>query len=167
MKFSSTNPSNPTLSKMYIYPQLLCKKLAFGLVRCADFNITKVIPYWIAQLIGGTIAGFINLTIFETSITKYEAKYSIIRGTTESLSSASCFGDYYMLSPYVSSWSNAVFIEAFGTAFLVFCIFAITHKKNDAVPSSAVPLMVGSAIAVMIATLGPLTGAGINPGMKE
>ncbi len=68
-----------------------------------------------------------------------------------------------MLSPYVSSWNNAVFIEAFGTAFLVFCIFAITHPKNNALSPTIVPFLVGTAIAVMIATLGPLTGAGINP----
>ena len=88
----------------------------------------------------------------------------IVRGTQDSIKSATTFGDYYILSPYVSSWNQAVFIEAFGTAFLVFCIFAVTHSKNKVVPTSAVPFLVGSAIAVMVATLGPLTGSGINPG---
>ncbi len=128
-------------------------QLSFGLIRCADFNILKVIPYWIAQFLGAAIAGFINLTIFETSIKKYEAKNMIVRGTNDSIQSASTFGDYYELSPYVSSWNQAVFIEAFGTAFLVFCIFAVTHPKNKTVASTAVPFVVGSAIAVMVATL--------------
>lgn len=137
--------------------------LAFGLVRCADFNITKVIPYWIAQLAGGIIAGFINLTIFQTSIVKYESANNILRGTESGIKSASAFGDYYMLSEYVPTWNSAVFIEAFGTAFLVFCIFAITHPKNKTISDTAVPFAVGAAIAVMIATLGPLTGSAINP----
>lgn len=139
--------------------------LAFGLVRGSEFNITKVIPYWIAQLTGATIAGFINLTIFETSIQSYEAANNILRGENNSIDSASTFGDYYMLSSpqYVPSWSNAVFIEGFGTAFLVFVIFAVTHPKNGSISSSAVPFVIGSAIAVMVATLGPLTGSGINP----
>ena len=138
--------------------------MAFGLIRCADFNITKVIPYWIAQVFGAFIAGFINLTIFETAISKYEVVQGLVRGTERSIDSASTFGCYYMLSPYISTWHDAVFVEGFGTAFLVFCIFAITNPKNKTVSPSAVPFLVGAAIAVMIVTLGPLTGAGINPG---
>lgn len=137
--------------------------LAFGLFRCADFNIAKVVPYWIAQVFGAFLAGFINLTIFETAISKYEMEQGLVRGTERSIESASTFGDYYMLSPYISSWHSAVFIEGFGTAFLVFCIFAITNTKNKNISPATVPFLVGAAIATMIVTLGPLTGAGINP----
>ncbi len=101
-------------------------------------------------------------------ITRGESQSSI-----QSINGA--FANYYTLSPYVSSWNQAVFVEAFGTAFLVFCIFAVTHRKNyNKVGSNAaitgmsmmnvVPIVVGSAIAVMVVILGPLTGAGINPG---
>mmetsp|Transcript_733 Transcript_733/g.857 ORF Transcript_733/g.857 Transcript_733/m.857 type:complete len:292 (+) Transcript_733:207-1082(+) len=137
--------------------------LSFGLIRCDSFSIVKVIPYWIAQLVGAAIAGFINLTIFETSIMKYELTNDIVRGAESSLKSASTFGDYYMLSPYVPSWNYALFIEAFGTAFLVFVIFAVTHPKNDAIASTTVPFVIGAALAVLIGTLGPLTGASLNP----
>lgn len=136
--------------------------LSFALVRPDKFEAIKVIPYWVAQLLGGFLAGLINLCIFGTAIAKYETTNNIVRGTAGGISSAVAFGDYWMLSDYVTSLLQAVFIEAFGTGFLVFVIFAVTNDKNN-VPSSAVPLIVGTAIGAMIATLGATTGAGINP----
>lgn len=138
--------------------------MAFGLIRCGDFHILKVIPYSIAQVAGAAIGAFINLTIFETVIKDYELAHSIVRGTPDSIKSANTFGDYYMLSPYAPTRNMAIFIEAFGTAFLVFCIFAVTHPRNRKISPTAVPFVIGSAIAVMVSTLGPLTGSGINPG---
>jgi glycerol uptake facilitator-like aquaporin len=66
------------------------------------------------------------------------------------------------LSKYVTSGWHAFLLEAFGTAFLVFCIFMLTNKKNS-VPSAAVPPLVAIAIGSMVVLLGPMTGAGINP----
>jgi glycerol uptake facilitator-like aquaporin len=48
-------------------------------------------------------------------------------------------------------------IEAFGTAFLCFIIFAATNPKAS-VPAAAVPVFVGVAIGLMVTLLGPLTG---------
>jgi len=137
--------------------------LSFALVRPNDFPFRKVVPYWIAQLVGAFTAGLINLAIFHTAILNFEQTGGILRGTESGVSSATAFGDYYMLSNNVGSWYQALFIEGFGTAFLVFIIFSVTHPSNDAVPSSAVPLIVGTSIAAMVATLGSLTGSGINP----
>jgi len=65
------------------------------------------------------------------------------------------------LSPNVSGWGHAFFIEAFGTAFLTFCIFAVTNPKNN-VPSGAIAPIVGIAIGSMIVMLGNLTGYVLN-----
>jgi len=137
--------------------------LSFALVRPNDFPYRKVVPYWIAQLVGAFIAGLINITIFHTAILNFEQTQNLARGTELGISSATAFGDYYMLSDNVNSWLHALFIEAFGTAFLVFMIFSVTHPSNDTFPASAVPLIVGTSIAAMVATLGTLTGSGINP----
>ena len=40
----------------------------------------------------------------------------------------------------------------------------ITIDMDKTVSPAAVPFLVGAAISVMIVTLGPLTGASINPG---
>eukprot|EP00586_Coscinodiscus_wailesii_P002746 CAMPEP_0172490566 /NCGR_PEP_ID=MMETSP1066-20121228/21037_1 /TAXON_ID=671091 /ORGANISM="Coscinodiscus wailesii, Strain CCMP2513" /LENGTH=274 /DNA_ID=CAMNT_0013259095 /DNA_START=101 /DNA_END=925 /DNA_ORIENTATION=- len=135
--------------------------LSFALVRPNEFSKAKVIPYMAAQLVGGILAGIINLSLFHTAIAKYEGENGIVRGAEGSQASASTFGDYW--SDNVGSAAQAFYVEAFGTGFLVFMIFAATRSTNAAVPAAAVPLIVGFSIGMMIALLGGLTGSGINP----
>jgi glycerol uptake facilitator protein len=137
--------------------------LSFALIRPDAFPMSKLIPYWLAQLAGAILAGLINLAIFHQAIVTYEMDNEILRGSPLGIKSAVAFGDYYSLSPAVGGWAQALFIEAFGTAFLTFIIFSATHPSNATVASSAVPLIVGTAIGAMIALLGATTGAGINP----
>lgn len=136
--------------------------LAFALVRPGDFPLKKLLPYWGAQIIGAIIAGVFNLLLFHTAIEGYETKNEITRGNAESIKSAVGFGLYWSLSPSIARGVHACFVEAFGTAFLVFNIFAATNAKNK-VPAAAVAPIVGISIGMMIALLGALTGAGINP----
>jgi len=137
--------------------------LAFAFIRPADFPKSKILPFWIAQLVGGIVAGCINLVIFGAAINQYEIDEGIERGSPEGIASAGAFGDYWSLSSGVSGPLHALFIEAFGTAFLTFVIFSATHANNSTVKDGAVPLIVGTGIGTMIALLGSLTGAGINP----
>lgn len=137
--------------------------LAFALVRPGDFEM-KLLPwYWLAQIIGGILAGIINLIIYCTSISVYEGTLGVTRGEADSIQSAVGFGDYWSLSPGVANSFHAFVMEAIGTAFLLFVIFAITNPKNKSFPGAAVAPMVGVAIGCMIALMGTLTGAGINP----
>ena len=69
--------------------------LSFALVRRSDFAFRKLIPYWIAQLLGAFAAGGINLFLFHYAINSYEKANDIVRGTPESIKSAAAFGDYY------------------------------------------------------------------------
>jgi len=130
------------------------------LVRPSDFAFRKLIPYWIAQLLGAITAGAINLFLFHYAINNYESEHDIKRGSPESIQSAAAFGDYYSLR---SSWVrtdngvHAFFIEAFGTAVLTFVIFTLTHLHNP-VPGGAIPPIVGIALGSLVTTLGPLTG---------
>lgn len=68
----------------------------------------------------------------------------------------------FSLSSGVGGPLHAIFIEAFGTAFLTFVVFSVTNSKNN-VPGAAVGPLVGTAIGMMVALCGALTGAGINP----
>lgn len=135
---------------------------SFALLRPDDFSWKDVLPYWCAQLVGGIIAGLLNLMIFCKSIKVFEEDKGLERGSAEGIASAVGFGDYWSLSPGVGGPIHAFVIEAFGTAFLLFVIFTITNTKNK-VPSAAVPVLVGVGIGCMIFLLGSLTGAGINP----
>lgn len=69
--------------------------LAFYLVRRDDFPFRNVLPYWCAQLLGGILAGAINLWLFHVSIRRYEKKHGLERGSAESIESAAAFGDYW------------------------------------------------------------------------
>lgn len=69
--------------------------LAFAIVRPSDFGWKEMVHYWAAQLVGGVLAGALNFAIFATSIAAYEAEQGLSRGSSESIKSASAFGDYY------------------------------------------------------------------------
>jgi len=69
--------------------------LAFAMVRRDDFPFRNVLPYWTAQLLGGILAGAINLFLFHVSISRYEKKNGLTRGSEASIQSAAAFGDYW------------------------------------------------------------------------
>jgi glycerol uptake facilitator protein len=133
--------------------------LGFALVRPADFGFRRLIPYWMAQLLGACLAGCINLFLFYRAIAHYENKtLMLLSGDAATIESAAAFGDYWSLhSKDCMNGVHAFFIEAFGTAVLCFVVFALTHVKNP-IPGSAVPAIVGAVYGVLVATLGPLTG---------
>lgn len=87
--------------------------LAFALVRPRDFPIQSVLPYWIAQLVGGMAAGLMNMMLFTTAIMSYEERQHGSKQESSGLKSASAFGDYWryvgvcvlLMLPTNSSWT--------------------------------------------------------------
>jgi glycerol uptake facilitator-like aquaporin len=67
------------------------------------------------------------------------------------------FSNTRSLSGVVADAYHACFIEAFGTAFIVFIIFFVTSPLYT-IPGAAVPPIAAIAIGAMVAILGPLTG---------
>ena len=80
--------------------------LSFALVRREEFSWKRVIPYWVAQLIGAMLAGLINLLIFHRAIRRYEKDYALTRGHSSSIQSAAAFGNYwrYVVSTLISTY---------------------------------------------------------------
>jgi glycerol uptake facilitator-like aquaporin len=70
-----------------------------------------------------------------------------------------CYFHFHLasLSDAVTDDYHACFIEAFGTAFIVFIIFMVTSPQYT-IPGAAVPPIVAIAVGAMVAILGPLTG---------
>jgi glycerol uptake facilitator-like aquaporin len=69
----------------------------------------------------------------------------------------------WWLSCSVGIWI-AFCAEAFGTAFLAFCIFALTHPKNIASKNNVyVAPLIGATVGDLIALFAPFTQAGFNP----
>jgi len=133
--------------------------LSFAMMRPKDFSWNLFLPYSLAQLIGAMLGGAVNYGIYSTAIVNFEEENGIVRGT-DSVKSAAGFGAYW--SADVTDASQALLIEVVGTSLLTFVIFGVTHEKNK-VPSVAVPAIIGVAIGSIIAIIGSLSGAAINP----
>jgi MIP family channel proteins len=126
-----------------------------------QFGWGKFLPYVASQVFGAALAGFSNLILFRDAFNDFEATKGIVRGTAESIASASAFGEYWS----VSSWQLAFFAEALGTAILAFVIFALTNPMNENTNENPilVPAIIGSTVGALISFLAPLTQAGFNP----
>jgi len=144
--------------------------LAFAILRPHDFPAYKVIPYSIAQLLGGTMAGVFNLLIYNNAITYFEKQTNIVRGSPASVRTAMAFGEYfpnpamYPGNDTMYGVVGAFFVEAFGTAVLMFFILSLT---SPALPKSfrdnAAPFFIGFTVASLISLFAPITQAGWNP----
>ena len=60
----------------------------------------------------------------------------------------------------VTSWGSAMFIEALGTAILLFTILGIVDTRS---PEGWAGLVIGLVVVAIIVTVGPVTNASINP----
>jgi len=126
-----------------------------------NFPKEDILPYWMSQMFGATLAGTINFLMFNAAIVAYEAKHAIVRGTAAS--TASFAGAFGMVpnAAFVTPL-GAFAIEVFATGMLLYLIFAVTDSEST-VPSAAGPALVGVTVATIIAFCGPLTMAGLNP----
>jgi glycerol uptake facilitator protein len=125
------------------------------------FSWRKVIPYSIAQLVGAITASWINYLMYASAFREFEAAQGIVRASAAGLTTARCFGEYYV-APVTTA--QAFLAEAFGTAVLGGVVIALTHKSNDVVkPNGYVPGLIGMTVGGLISVLAPLTQAGFNP----
>lgn len=106
----------------------------------------KVAPYVIAQLVGATVAGFVQLALWSSSSDAYMvAKRTALGNTSPGL-------DFTV--------GAALLAEVVGTAILVFTVFGATDKKAD---QSWAGVAIGLVLAAMIWIFGPISGASLNP----
>ena len=144
--------------------------LAFAVFRRSEFPVSRLLPYWCAQLLGAILAGCAVLWTFGSAITNFEASNGITRGEPESVHSAMAFGEYFpnpALFPdsslEIAPW-HAFAVEAFGTAILVLVIFSLIDRRNAALPNKGLaPFLIGFTVAALISLFAPITQAGWNP----
>lgn len=145
--------------------------LAMAAFRGGSFPRSRALPYMTAQLLGAVLAGCVVLAVFSPFLERFERAHQVVRGEPGSEASAMVFGEYFpnpamfpdpgdrdLVSPL-----RAVGVEAFGTAVLVFVIFALTDSRRVPVAGATVPLLIGLTIAVLISLFAPVTQAGWNP----
>jgi MIP family channel proteins len=113
--------------------------VTFGLLSAGKVKIDDAILYWIAQLIGASLAGFLCLAILGDAV--------VVAGT-----------------PAVSGMihlGQAVGIEMVLTFLLVFVVFGAAVDARA--PKTVAGLAIGLTITIGILFGGPLTGGAINP----
>lgn len=149
--------------------------LALAIFRPNDFPSSKILPYWLAQYLGGIIGGAFNLLIFGPAFAHFEEQNNIIRGqlddnfTKSALNTARAFGEYFPapggeLPDGVISPAFAMLVEAWGTGILMFMILALTDPRQRIIRSKEMlPFYIGFTVAVLITLYAPLTQAGWNP----
>lgn len=132
--------------------------IALWLFAC--FDRRKVIPYIIAQIAGAFCAAALVYSLYYNLLVDFEQTHQIVRGSTESLNLAGIFSTYP--NPHISVF-QAFLVETVITAILMCLILALTDDGNGIPRGPLAPLLIGILIAVIGASMGPLTGFALNP----
>ena len=107
------------------------------------FPSSKVIPYILAQLLGASIAGFVQLLLVGADVGRISNLGATVPNRDLSNPDLSALG-----------------AEIVGTAILVFAIFGATSKTA---PQGWAAATIGLALAANILALGAISGASLNP----
>ena len=126
----------------------------------ANFDKRKVIPFIISQFAGAFCAAALVYGLYYNLFLDFEHTHHMVRGSMSSLELAGIF------STYPNAHLN--FLQAFAvemviTAVLMALIMALTDDGNGIPRGPLAPLLIGLLIAVIGASMGPLTGFAMNP----
>lgn len=125
-----------------------------------NFERHKVIPYIIAQMAGAFCAAALVYALYYNLFIDFEQANHMVRGSVESLQLAGIFSTYP--NAHISV-VQAFFVETTITAILLCLILALTDDGNGIPRGPLAPLLIGILIAVIGASMGPLTGFALNP----
>ncbi|MEQ9862434.1 aquaporin [Pectobacterium cacticida] len=132
--------------------------IALWLFAC--FERRKVVPYILAQIAGAFCTAALVYGLYYNLFVDFEQANNVVRGSTESLNLASIFSTYP--NPHISV-IQALLVETVITAILMCLILALTDDGNGIPRGPLAPLLIGILIAVIGASMGPLTGFALNP----
>jgi MIP family channel proteins len=113
--------------------------ITLGLLLGRHIDLPSAVLYWVAQLLGGTVAAV------------------LVAGA---LDSAAVAGGTPVLADGVAVWAG-ILLELVATFFLVFVVYGTAVDKGA--PASVYPFAIGLSIAIGIIAIGPFTGGALNP----
>lgn len=113
--------------------------VTFGFVVTGRMNPVTGLMYWVAQLLGATMAGFLLVLHFGSAA---------VAAATPTLAATLPASSGFML-------------EVATTFLLTLVIFG--SAVDPRAPKSVYPLAIGMTVALDIMAIGPLTGAAMNP----
>ena len=119
--------------------------VTFALALSNRFKWASVVPYWLAQIVGGIAGAFIVGAMFKAGVGDIQGKEVLFGATTVAAG---------------VEWSQALLAEAFITFFLMTAIMAVAVDPRA--PKGWSGLIIGLALAGGIFVTGPLTGGSAN-----
>ena len=120
--------------------------VSLGLAIAGRFDYKDVIPYWIAQLVGGILGAAVL--------------YLIASGTPDFLAGGFASNGYEANSPGGYSMLAALVAEIVLTAFFLIIILGSTSK---AAPAGFAPIAIGLALTLIHLISIPVTNTSVNP----
>ncbi|MCW4592334.1 aquaporin family protein [Gluconacetobacter entanii] len=122
------------------------------------FPWKKVIPYWVAQIVGGFLGAALVYALYYPVINHFNDLHQMTRVGGGGM------GVFFTSpAPGITVW-HAFSDEIILTAILVFGIFAITEQYNEMAPGANFgALIIGFLVAAIGASMGYLEAWAINP----
>jgi glycerol uptake facilitator protein len=130
--------------------------LALALYR--KFSWKKVVPYCIAQTIGGFLGAVIVYVLFSPVIDHFNSVNNLTRA------GGGAAGVFFTHPGLAITPMHALSDQIILTAFLIFGIFAVTEQYNEQAPGANFgAVIIGLIVAVIGASMGYLEAWAINP----
>jgi glycerol uptake facilitator protein len=130
--------------------------LALALYR--KFSWGKVVPYWIAQVVGGFLGAGLVYLLYAPVIDHFNEAMHLTRAT------GGAAGVFFTHPGLAITATHALSDQIILTAFLIFGIFAITEQYNEMAPgANSGAFMIGMLVALIGASMGYLEAWAINP----
>jgi len=140
--------------------------VTLGLAATGRFSWNKVLPYWLAQVLGAFVAAAILYFVYQGALANALAANHLTIGD---IAQGPTYGGkgfgwifYTGHRSFVGTF-GAFGDEFVGTALLVGLILAIVDGRNQPVQANLNPLIIGFLIVAIGASFGANTGYAINP----
>jgi glycerol uptake facilitator protein len=140
--------------------------VTLGFAVRGKFPWNKVLPYWLAQVLGAFVAALILYFVYQGALVNALAANHLTIGQ---IAQSPTYGGsglgwifYTGHRSFVGTF-GAFCDEFVGTALLVGLIFGIVDARNQPVQANINPLIIGFLIVAIGASFGANTGYAINP----
>lgn len=148
-----------TISGAHLNPAV-----TLGFAVTGSFPWKKVIPYWIAQVLGAFVAALILWFVYQGVFINFEHVQHVTRGVAGAngmgIVEAKVF--YTFKQPFVGI-GGAFGDQVLGTALLVGGIFAIVDLRNSPPQGNVAPFIIGLLVVAIGLSFGYNAGYAINP----
>ncbi len=124
------------------------------------FRQAQSYSFIVSQVAGAFCAAALVYGLYYNLFFDFEQTHHIVRGSVESVDLAGTFSTYP--NPHIN-FVQAFAVEMVITAILMGLIPALTDDGNGVPRGPLAPLLIGLLIAVIGASMGPLTGFAMNP----